>query len=135
MQIQKIQANQTIFGTKVKMNPGFIDTVSQCGECARLRKFLKTLEENGCNDVLSIHEVLVQRTNEDGTRGMFSRVFAEVHEMDGNKCKISETVESPVYECGPRGRLHITDIVNLYNKAKESLYDCSTRISKWANYI
>lgn len=134
MQIQKIQSNQTTFGTKVKMNPSFIQDAISGGEYTRLKKQIKTLEENGCNDTLSINRVYVPNTDR-GSLHSFSKVFAEVYEINGNKLKIGHTVESPTFEFGPRGAYHFPNIVDLYEKAKQSLYDCGIHISKWTDYI
>lgn len=136
MQIQKVLSNQTTFGTKVKMNPSFIHDAISSGEYTRLRNQIKTLEENGCKDVLSINRVYVpSKDSKNPVEGAFSKVLAEVYEINGNKLRLGNTVASPTYEVGPRGGWHFPNIVNLYEKAKNNLYDCGTQISKWADYI
>ena len=137
MQIQKVQSNQTTFGTKVKMNPRFITNATQSGEYKRLREQIKVLENNGFDDILSINQIYVQRTKEDGTRDFISKVYAEVYKISRNKLIKSNAVESNTYEFGPRGAYHFPNIVNLYNQAKESLkdYGYGINISKWIDYI
>lgn len=135
MQIQKVQSNQTIFGTKVKMNPMFINHALQSEEYTRLRNQIKFLEENGCSDILSINQVYVPNTDGQGPLYSFRKVFAEVYEINGNKLRQGDTVECDTFEYDPRGAYHFPNIIDLYEKAKQNLCNYSIHISKWADYI
>ena len=133
MIIDKVQYNKTTFGTKVKMNPLFINRAIANGDYTRLRNQIKILEENGCNDILSINQVFIPTQHNE--YGYFGKVYAEVYEINGDKLKMSNTVESPTYEVGSRGGWHFPNIVELYEKAKPSLCKYNTYISKWIDYI
>ena len=130
MRISNIKSSdQQTFGTKVKMNPKFINYVCcSGGEAARLRKAINILENNGVNDVLSINQFFIPQERRN-------RLFAEVYEIDGDKLKKGDAIEASLYTRGPRGGFHCQDIVELYERAKQSVTSCGTRMSKWQDYI
>ncbi len=110
MQIQKVQSNQTTFGTKVKIDPFTARQMSLSGASKKILQHIKALEGNGINDTLFLSY----------ERGEIIR--ASVLEQKDGKNYVSQYNtynRLRAKEAGKRSKF--INITNLYNEAKKNM--------------
>ena len=125
MQIQKVQSNQTIFGTKVKVSPFLIKYICS-DERNILKRDLEKLKNNGENDImfLSFHY-------NENTLNHFLQ--ADVMEMKSNNSQKIGSAQGTLYQ--EKKGYCFFDVIDLYKKAKENMYKSQVRMKDWLQYM
>jgi hypothetical protein len=122
MQIQKIQSNQTTFGTRVRISPRMIKFIDS--DTRRIvKRDLETLRNNGNDDFmfLSVHH------NDNVYKNY---VQADIMEIKSNHSQQLGTAECELYSPGKT-----ISVIDLYEKAKASTYKSQVNMSDWLQYI
>ena len=125
MQVQKIQPNQTTFGTKVKVSPFLIKYIGSNGRNI-LKRDLEVLKNNGKNDTmfLSFHY------DEDTFHHC---IQADVMEMKSNNSQLIGTAQGGVYQKNKSSSFF--NVMDLYEKARENMYRNQIRMKDWLQFI
>lgn len=124
MNIQKVQANQINFGTRVYFEPGTKDILLNSNAKRKIKSHINKLESNGINDEL------VLRHEEDKVLGTMTCIRGTVFEKRGRNIYKTpygyvEALESPVYNRKLDTTTHeYANILRLYKEAK---YNCIMR--------
>ena len=135
MNIQKVQANQINFGTRVYFEPGTKDILLNSNAKRKIKSHINKLESNGINDELVLrHEV-------DKTFGIMTHIYGTVFEKRGKSIFKTpygsvDALETPVYN----RKLDITtheyaNILRLYNEAKYNWEMRKINNEAYKNYI
>ena len=111
MQIQKVQSNQTSFGTLVKMDPCTARIISVSKAKNKVLKNLRQLENNGADDILYLSL---------GRRESFT-LKASVYERNGKDYKVSNFQEQPISYLMKNGKRKLVDIKQMYADAKNNM--------------
>ena len=111
MQIQKVQSNQTSFGTLVKMDPYTARIISVSKAKNKVLKNLRQLENNGADDILYLSL---------GRRERFT-LKASVYERNGKDYKVSNFQEQPISYLMKNGKRKLVDIKQMYTDAKNNM--------------
>ncbi len=135
MNIQKVQANQINFGTRVYFEPGTKDILLNSNAKRKIKSHINKLESNGINDELVLrHEV-------DKTFGSITYIRGTVFEKRGKSIfktpyGYTDALDIPVYNRKRDITTH--EYANILRIYKEAKYDCIMRkIDKevYKNYI
>ena len=112
MQIDKIQPNQTTFGTMVKMDPYTARIISVSKAKNKVLKGIHQLQINGSDDILYLSL---------GRRESFT-IKASVFKREGNDYFVSFAEEQPISYMMKNGKNKLVNIIEMYTNAKNKMH-------------
>ena len=120
MKIQKVQSNQTTFGTKVKFEPRAVEVIQESKMGRTILKQAKTLEQNGINDILYISRY--SKFNE------YPQIMTSVVKHDDNITKLSNyTITRFVNK--------ELNIVDMYERTKQNMHEIKDNKNSIKDFI
>ena len=124
MQIQKVQSNQTSFGTKVIMEPMAARQLSLSRAWKKVLNHKKALENNGADDILYLSYF-----------GYFFHINASVIEKRDNKYFIGQSRLEKIQEELDNGRYKYISLKKIYQKAKDNMLEVVINKERFERFI